>query len=169
MGQELTAADVMHTDVLTVSPKLPMLDLEKLLIEHRVGGVPVVEDGKIIGIISRSDVIRHLTEDQAADAIETEYHWDIGPPTTKRASGSGGSSADPAAVAEMLSKLEVSDLMVKDVVAVRADAAVSEVASLMAERHIHRVVVTNDGELLGVITTLDLTRLLADGRARAER
>lgn len=169
MGQELTAADVMHTDILSVSPKLSMLDLEKLLIEHRIGGVPVVEGGKLVGIISRSDVIRHLTEDQAAEAIETEYHWDMGPPTTKRASGSAGASADPSAVAEMLSKLTVSDLMVKDVVAVRADSTVSEVASLMTERHIHRVVVTNDDELQGVITTLDLVRLLADGRARAER
>jgi CBS domain-containing protein len=44
---------------------------------------------------------------------------------------------------------------------------VSLVAGLMERRRIHRVLVIEDDRLLGVITTMDLTRLLADGRAVA--
>lgn len=54
------AADVMTRPVVTVSPDTPLGELASLLDKHRIKRVPVVEDGKIVGIVSRANLIQAL-------------------------------------------------------------------------------------------------------------
>ena len=53
-----TVRDIMTTEVFTVSPGLSLVDLELELGAQRVSGAPVVEHGKLVGIVSRSDIDR---------------------------------------------------------------------------------------------------------------
>jgi CBS domain-containing protein len=53
-------ADVMSEDVLTIGPEAELEDLADLLLRHRVSPVPVVEGGRLVGIVSRADVLRAL-------------------------------------------------------------------------------------------------------------
>ena len=56
----LTAADVMTTDVITVTPETSVLDIAALLREKRISGVPVVTaDDTIVGIVSEGDLMSH--------------------------------------------------------------------------------------------------------------
>ena len=57
---ELKVADVMRTDVITVTPGQNMGELYVLLRDHQISGTPVVEDGRLVGIISIEDLIRWL-------------------------------------------------------------------------------------------------------------
>lgn len=53
-------------DVVTISPTASVAELAKLLTEHRIGSVVVVEDGRLVGIVSERDIVRHLASAQDA-------------------------------------------------------------------------------------------------------
>jgi len=54
------AADVMTRSVVTVKPDTPLTDLASLLEKHRIKRVPVIQDGKIVGVVSRANLIQAL-------------------------------------------------------------------------------------------------------------
>jgi CBS domain-containing protein len=58
-----TAADVMTRDVLTVGPNDDISVAATLMTDKRVNPIPVVDQGRLIGIISRRDILRHIVED----------------------------------------------------------------------------------------------------------
>jgi CBS domain-containing protein len=62
---DLPIGEVMTRTVVTVTPDTPILDVARLLLRHRIGGVPVVEDGRIIGMITESDLFRLIVVQQA--------------------------------------------------------------------------------------------------------
>jgi CBS domain-containing protein len=158
----LRAADIMRADVVTVSPELPLTELEDLFMSRRITGAPVVDNGSLVGIVSRSDIVRSLSLERSLAGIIAESlvpnEW--------------APSEEPATIAprpDLRGRLEgqrVRDAMAQDVVTVRPDAPVAEVARALLDRHVHRVLVTQDGRLLGVISTLDLAAAIADGRLR---
>ncbi len=55
----LTAADIMTRDVVSVVPDAPVRVIAELLYTYRISGVPVVEDGQLIGVVSEGDLIGH--------------------------------------------------------------------------------------------------------------
>ena len=67
-----SARDVMTENVVTVGPDQPLEDVAEILVRKRVNPLPVVEEGKLVGIVSRADVIsmmaRRLEEDEPASA-----------------------------------------------------------------------------------------------------
>jgi signal-transduction protein with cAMP-binding, CBS, and nucleotidyltransferase domain len=68
------------------------------------------------------------------------------------------------AVAARVAKLCVHDVMIDDILSVVPDATLQEVAKVMLERPVHRVLVMEGGALLGLISSLDLLRLFAEGK-----
>jgi predicted transcriptional regulator len=151
----LQVADVMRKDVLCLSPGMPLTELEGWLLEERVGGAPVVEDGRLVGLVSRSDLVRRLVLEStlAASALDT-----VAGPAEDPARVSGRIAS---AVASRWQRLQVADVMIHDVVTVERDAPVEKAARLLVERHIHRLVVTERGRVVGLLSSLDLVRLLA--------
>ena len=127
-----TVERLMESNVRTVSAELPVASLEEFLLGEEIGGAPVVEDdGRLRGIVSKTDIVRHLAED-----------LDL---TT----------------AEALNDVSVGDIMTEDVVTVAIDAPVSKVARTMVEQHVHRVIVVDDERTIrGILTTFDLLKLL---------
>ena len=159
-SMNLRAADIMQTAVVTVSPDMPLAQLEDFLLSRRIGGAPVVEKGRLVGIVSRSDVVRSLSLGRSLAGLINEG---AGPLETPAA----GDDA-PAAGRSLIDRLRgqtVRDAMVTDVVCVAPDAPVHDVARVLVERHLHRVVVTREAKLLGIITSLDLVRLLVESRS----
>jgi CBS domain-containing protein len=156
-----TARDVMNTEVRTVSPDVPLIDLDKLFIENRVTGFPVVESERLIGIVSRSDIVRKIVTEQSYAEYVSDYYRDVGsfdeprPADTLPELGSQ--------IGSRLASATVRDVMTQDPVTVSADDSVGQVAERLFERRIHRVpVVSKDGQLVGIITSLDLVALLID-------
>lgn len=157
----LCARDVMEDHVLTVSPRMSLPELVDFLISHRITGAPVVDRGKVVGIVSRSDLVRVVSLERSLAGVEAEG---VG-----QQEFSPGEIPDPVLEAGALAGLpakKVREIMVPDPIAVAPDVPVAEVAKLMVDRHMHRVLVTEGAKLCGVISSLDLVGLLADGRAR---
>mgnify|MGYP003785598743 CR=1 FL=1 len=59
---QMTVAQVMKRKVITVSPDLPIEEAARIMIDHRIGCLPVVEHGQLIGIISDTDIFRVFVE-----------------------------------------------------------------------------------------------------------
>ena len=157
----ICARDIMQPDVVTVTPDMPLVQLGDLLISKRIGGVPVVEAGALVGVVSRSDFVRCLSLERAlagltADALDDEEF----------APGGKSSPLLSQQLAKQFEGRSVRDVMVREPVAVRPDVPVSEVARVLLTRHLHRVLVTDGGTVQGIISALDVVRLIADGRLR---
>lgn len=152
-----TARDLMRTEIQSVSPYMPLPDLERLFIEEKVGGFPVVSDGRLVGIISRSDVIRQLCVEQSLSESISDYYREF----ATEINMDDDLEAIATRVGRRIEQLRVQDLMMTGLLTVPPDAAVDEVARLLVDHHVHRVLVTDDGQLLGIISSLDLVKLLA--------
>ena len=66
---ELRVGDVMHKDVVTVMPSTPVSKLREILRDNRISGTPVVENGRLVGIISVEDFIKWLGEGSPGCAV----------------------------------------------------------------------------------------------------
>ena len=62
MIYELRVGEVMRRDVISVAPSTPMSKLRKILRVNRISGAPVLEEGRLLGIISIEDFIRWLAD-----------------------------------------------------------------------------------------------------------
>jgi CBS domain-containing protein len=158
----LVARDIMQPRVVTTGPSTPLAELSDLLISKRIGGVPVIERGVVVGIVSRSDLVRAFSLDRSIAGVVAE--------------GAEQEEFAPAEVPDLgmlpqhltkqLEGRTVRDVMTRDPVSVSPDTSVREVATLLVSRHLHRVLVTEGKRLCGVISALDVVRSVADGRLR---
>ena len=136
----------MSTTLFTVERSTPVRDVIRLLLEQRISGVPVVADGRVVGIISEGDLIlrerayrqrggmsflaQQLFEDHERQAIEY-----------RKAHG-----------------LVAEDVMSQPVITILPGTPVEEIAYLMTERHIKRIPVVEDERLVGIVSRADVLR-----------
>ena len=151
------AKDVMSTNVATVKKDATVKDVITLLVEHKLTGLPVVDDGeRLVGIITEADFLRglgvpahHPTHNlwQTLEVLFSHlaHHGELEAPE------------DP-----------VKDHMVRDVVCTSPDQFVDDVIQVMKQHRVKRVLVCGDDRLVqGVVTRSDLVRIFFD-RYRAK-
>ncbi|MAG58155.1 MAG: hypothetical protein CMJ83_17860 [Planctomycetes bacterium] len=143
-----TARDVMHTDVITVTPTDSIAEVAQTLSENGISGAPVVDvNGTLRGILSRADVLNHALQ---INCEATHPVISILIPGTARED----EVYRPKRGLDTLP--EAQDLMSGEVIAVEPVVPLQDVAQLMNRERIHRVPVVEDGKLVGIITSLDL-------------
>ena len=154
----LQAKDVMTTKLVTVDADTSLLELEGRLRMAGVGGAPVVDDGKYVGIISRSDIARQLTVEDTYAEVARDL-------LTAPGGGSEQGSAVGDQIGRRLKELRVGDAMVTDVDTVTPETPVTQLARKMLDKRHRRVIVKGgDDAVLGIVTSSDLVRLIAEGR-----
>jgi len=148
----LTAADVMQSQVITVSPVDPLHAVKRLFFEEEIHGAPVVdEEGRVRGMITSMDLIRAATEETESSGADVTLNFE----------DLGAGWGDPSENFQTrLSESVVADAMTENVVSVPPETPVPDVARILRENKIHRVLVVNKETLLGIITSFDLIRLL---------
>lgn len=153
----LTAGDLMEKDVVTVSPDTPLLDVHRLFVEEEIHGAPVVDDeGQVVGVITTLDLLRAVEEEHDTARVDPVYFRDTLPYS------SPDWTSNPEDFQDRLSQDRVSDAMSTEVITVSAQASVAEVARLLHDQRVHRVLVVEDGRLAGIISSFDLVGLLAE-------
>ena len=156
MKQRRRVKDVMNPDIMTVADDMTTGELARFLNEHEISGAPVVDgQGHFIGVVSMTDIGRHLCEPSEFGAAHAEFYRDTGDEVTLE--DFGQRYVEERAVT-------VRDVMTPVVHHVTATAAVAEAARIMVERHIHRLVVTQGRQPVGMITSTDLLRVVAEQR-----
>lgn len=158
----LLARDAMQSPVHTVTSTMSLAELERTFLRLRVTGLPVVDAGRLTGIVSRSDVVRQVSAAHTRAEELSDYYHDLG----------GFGESEPISVEEVaeqageqLERLKVRDFMVRAVVTAPSDCPMREIAKLLVHRRIHRVVIVEDGQPVGIISTIDIVRLVAEGRS----
>ena len=155
----LTAADVMSRDILAVSPGMTIEDLAAFFAEHQITGAPVLDrNGRLAGVVSQTDIAE--AEQERAEAIPD---W--------TGAGDDPEAPDEAAPEELhgfhveaASGLLVRDIMTPTAYTVPHDTPVADLARTMVTGRIHRLLVTRAGPVVGIVTTLDLLKVLYDPR-----
>ena len=156
--KKLTAADVMTTPVLTVPDDWELERLASFFVENNVSGAPVTDaSGEVIGVVSMTDIVRHnsvpVREGQTQDTHE--YYL----------ASSGRQYSDEEMQGfhiQVSSGVTTRDLMTPMVFKVAEDASVQEVAGIMISGGIHRVLVSGKHQMLGIVTALDLLKVVRD-------
>ena len=156
--KDLRAKDLMTPDPMVVRDDWSVGRLTEALLSRSISGAPVVtERGKLLGVVSLTDVTRsgQVSPSQGDSEHVHDYYQQALERHFGREEARGMSvHAEP--------EVSVADIMTPMVFEVSEDARVSEIAEVMTNGHIHRVFVTNKGKLTGVISALDMVRLLRD-------
>jgi len=142
------AADIMVRSVVTATPDTPFHELAAAMAAHRIGALPVVQSGKVVGIVTETDLLR-----RAGSETEAPRHsrW-------------SDFFADPAARAAEYARTHgrtAQHVMSRNVVTVQADTPLSDIARLMETHHIKRVPVLLNGELVGIVSRANLVQAVA--------
>jgi CBS-domain-containing membrane protein len=142
------AIDIMGRDVVTVGPDTDVLEAARLMAEHDVSALPVVDEGgRVVGIVSEADLI---------------HREEIG--TTKQRPWWLEAVTPAATLAEEFAKShgrKVSELMSAHVVSCGEDTPLSEIAALLERHRIKRVPVLREGVLVGIVSRANLIQALA--------
>lgn len=148
----MQVAEVMTRDVVTASPQTSVTDLAKRMIEHHLSGLPVVEDGRLVGIVSERDLMRRAE-------IGTE-------PAERRWAALFASEHKAAEDFIHTHGRAAADVMTKKVVTVAPDALLRVAADLLDRHRLKRLPVVSGGKLVGIVSRADLLRALAGALTR---
>ncbi len=125
----------MTRDVITIPPGTSLFEAHRLMTEKRIRRLPVVDRGKLVGIITLGDV--RGAEPSAASTLSV---WEMN---------------------NLLAKLTVSEIMTREPVTISQEATISTVAEIMLEKKFSGLPVVDDaGKLVGIITESDIFRLV---------
>lgn len=157
----LTARDVMTRDVRSARAEWSLEELASFLTSNAITGAPVLDSqDKLVGIVSTTDLVRnrmpdHLDFPDSAAMHDRAYEGGI-PPSELEGYGIEGGST-----------MSVAEIMTPIVFDCAEDTPVNEIADAMIRGRIHRVVVTRRGRAVGIVSSLDLLRIVRDMSTKA--
>ena len=125
----------MSKDVITVDVNDSMQDATRLLKEHNIRGLPVMENGKLVGVVTDRD----LKKASASDATTLEIHE----------------------LLYMISRIKVKEIMTKNPITIPVDSTIDEAAEVLLENKLSGAPVVDDkGQVVGIITQIDIFRVI---------
>ncbi len=149
----ITAGDVLRREVVTVAPSAPLREVVELILGQPFRAVPVVERGRLVGIVTGSDLV-----ERGGLGVRPGLLSRLGDAERERHLQALGRSPTTAA-----------DVMTRDPVTAAIGASLPEVALVMASRHLKRLpVVDEGGALAGIVSRVDLLRSVIGGEDAPE-
>ncbi len=155
----VTVAEVMTRDVATLSPEMTLREMDRIFVERQVSGAPVVEGERLVGIVSQADVVRILYDEQNKAQQVSDFY---GSPFPIDIPALDQLAKDSRKIADHLTKGTVGELMIPYPLTVSPSDDLESVARLMISEKIHRVLVTEEERLVGIVSSLDIVRLVAE-------
>jgi CBS domain-containing protein len=149
----MNVADVMTRRVISVSPDATVEEAAKLMLDHRISGLVVVDEkGELAGVVTEADLMRR-------DELGTERHR---PWWLRMLISPGRQAADFTRTHGR----RVRDVMTSDAITVAAEATLEQVVETMEQHRIKRLPVTEGARVIGVVSRADLLRALVVAERR---
>jgi len=181
----LRLADIMTREVVTTTPETTLREAAELFAANHISGAPVVSGTRVIGVVSAADILAFAASARAASttaAEETLLESCTGPSTDDDVSREvlpsasyftqlwGDASNDvtnrvnnpEGPELDLLDDHTVDEIMSRPLVMLSPRDHVLDAATLMEQKAIHRVIVVDHGELVGIVSTLDIVRAVAE-------
>ncbi len=127
--------DLMTPGPITVEPATPMLDARQRMADARIRHLVVVEDSRLVGIITDRDIRLNLPSPATSLSV-----WEIN---------------------ALLARLTVGEVMSRSVIVVDSARSAAEAARLMVDHKIGALPVVDGGRLVGIVTESDFVRVVA--------
>ncbi len=183
----LRVHEIMTRDVIALSPDMTMRDAVAALTTHHISGAPVVSGVAVVGILSLSDLLSFQASTQPVpsarevapdweeeptrdeedslptSAFFTDYWDDAGADVSERFTDHDSPEWD------LLGEHTVSEAMTRTLCTVAPNTEVPKAADYMRRAGIHRVLVMENGVLLGILSTMDIARAVADKKLFVRR
>lgn len=150
---ELTARDIMTPDPVTVGPDTTVTDAAQIMTGKHVGALPVVEGGRMVGLVTESDLIMQDAKVHFPTYLSLLGGYILWPGSTERFEDSLRKAVGAT----------VADVMTREPVTVTPEATVSDVATLLVERDVSRVPVLDGDTVVGIVAKHDIVRSIAQG------
>ena len=134
MKQELVR-DWMSPDVVTITPDMTLPEAHRLMTDNQIRRLPVMENGRLVGIVTRGDVRGASASDATSLSIwELQY---------------------------LIARIKVKEIMTPDPITISQDATIGEAAQVMLDHKVSGLpVVDGEGKLAGIITESDIFRIV---------
>jgi len=148
---EPTVAEIMRSEVQTVTPDTSVAAVARLLADEGLSGVPVVEDGEVIGIVTEADIIAREADVEVPTPVpflDAIFMVDAG--------------RDFDDEMRRVIGVTARDLMTSPVINIRSRATLTQLATLMIDERVNPVPVLDDASnLVGIVSRADLVRVIA--------
>jgi CBS domain-containing protein len=128
----MNVVDIMSSPVYIINTDEPVSHARKLMLKHRIGTLPVLNEGKMVGIVTKSDISNRLAQ------------------------------AEPLWRRRPIDQIPIKLLMTETVITIYPEASISQAATLMLENGIHNVPVVKNGNIVGIVTRTDFMRHVAE-------
>lgn len=142
----MIVSELMTTDVLTVSPSTSLKEVALILAMRGISGVPVVEDGVVLGVVSEADILM-----KERGQVERKRFHRRKPDSPKLDAKTAG------------------EAMTTPAITTSPRRHIDEVARIMTDQRINRLPVVDRGQLVGIVTRADLVRAFTRGDEEIER
>lgn len=141
--------EVMTRDPITVTPSTSLKEAASLLLEHRISGLPVVEERCLVGVLSESDIVAKETSGYTNGELAV---------------------AKAQHLRDERGATTVAEAMTRSVVTIEPWVSIWAAADAMVVRDVNRLpVVDSTGALVGIVTRDDLVRAFARSDSAIER
>ncbi|HSA60296.1 MAG TPA: CBS domain-containing protein [bacterium] len=151
------AADIMSREIEMVPEDMTVSDLATFLTDKEISGAPVVDKaGQLVGVVSTTDIVR-------CEADRTGSEGTSEPPAFFLTSQwRGMNREDYGGLTIRDEGLLVRNIMTPTVFTVTLETPIQQIARTMVAGRIHRLLVTEKEKVVGIITSLDLLKLLCE-------
>lgn len=149
-----TAKDVMKRKVLSVSPDIFVRELAGILDDRGISGAPVVDgNGTLLGVVSKSDLV-HFQREGEHDRDRFAYFKQV-------------QVLPEGYHVEIPDRTRVREIMTPSIIQAGERTPVALLARMMRRKRIHRIFITRGQTLRGVVTTMDLLKIIEAAAERA--
>ena len=132
----MNVADIMSSPVYIINADEPVSHARKLMLRYRIGTLPVLNEGKMVGIVTKSDIGNRLAQ------------------------------AEPLWRRRPIDQIPIKLLMTETVITIYPEASITQATTLMLENGIHNVPVVKNGNIVGIVTRTDLMHYVAENSGK---
>jgi CBS domain-containing protein len=150
--------DYMKINVISFDSDTSVFDAAKVFSENNISGAPVVENEKVVGVISVTDIIKFMKTKLPKTEIYVSENQSLYLFVANLLKEQIGFRTE----LRRISKTRIKDLMSTDIIHIHPDNNILEAATMMEKYDVDRLPVIDQGKLIGIISRVDLVRALIE-------
>ena len=149
--------DVMCTNVVCFSPESSVFEVARILSEKNISGAPVVENEKVVGVISTSDIVKFIKTKLKIGSVHEIPSLSL---LFLDLIKTGKDFVELKKEIKKIENVKIKNIMSKKVVSISPEASIFDAAELMDKYDVNRLPVIENGKLIGIIARADIIKAI---------